>query len=320
LGLITPKESPDSNPLEHFDRTTPERQKISPQGHVLGDLIAKKSEAPDFGNEYHESDAASWEDIGSLCYQLKACSVTSTLWARARVFSRVDFQQFMFEPKPAEAQNIGGWDTHKITSLIELLNHRIRDVMLDRERIQLALALVRGTLMNHSTLGWPQGCMMEGISFFNKLDADIDVSALLDTLNIQMQVGNSVTSDTNMKGSSVTVSEDELQYTSGVRNQVLYRLGVALLSIGLWSKLDWEDVAAVRRKAAALDSLGKKFSHVVERLIYGDFGVDTVDLSDERLQVEILRAVIVPLERLAEWYRQTEPKEVAGARYTQLVR
>src|SRR5450432_1967202 len=121
----------------------------------------------------------------------------------------------MFEPKPAEALNPGGWDTHEITSLVELLNHRIPDGLFDSGRIELALALVRGTLMNYSTLGWPQGCVMEGISFFNKLDADVNVSALLNTLNIQMQVGNSLASDTNMEGSSVTVSEDELQYTFG---------------------------------------------------------------------------------------------------------
>src|SRR5271156_5850709 len=298
-------------PTESLD-LSPKRQKISPQGHVPGDFIAKKSEASDFGNEYHGSDAASSEDIGSLCRQLKACSVTSTPRARPRVFSYDDVQrreQFMFEPKPLEAQNLGDWDTHKITSLIELLNHPIRDVILDRERIQLALALVRGTLMNHSTLGWPKGCVMEGISFFNKLDADVDMSALLNTLNIQMQVGNSLASDTNMEGSSVTVSED---YNSGIRNQVLYRLGVALLSIGLWSKVGWEDVAAVRRKAAALDSLGKKFSHAVKRLIYSDFGADTVDLSNERLQVKIIRAVIVPLEGLAELHRQAEPERWPG--------
>jgi hypothetical protein len=312
---MTPNESADLNPLEHFDGPTPKRQKISPQGHVPGDFIAKKSEASDFGNEYHGSDAASSEDIGSLCRQLKAHSATSTPRARPRVFSYVHDQrpeQFMFEPKPAETQNLGGWDTHKATSLIELLNHRIRDVILDRERIQLALALVRGTLMNHSTLGWPQGCVMEGISFFKRLDADVDVSALLNTLNIQMHVGNSLAFDTNMEDSSVTVSEDELHNTLGIRNQVLYRLGVALLSIGLWSKVGWEDVAAVRRKAAALDSLGKKFSHAVVRLIYSDFGVDTVDLSNERLQVAIFRTVIVPLERLAELHRQAEPERWPG--------
>jgi hypothetical protein len=218
----------------------------------------------------------------------------------------------MFEPKALEAQNLEDWDSHKITSLIELLNHPIRDVILDRERIQLALALVRGTLMNHSTPGWPKGCVMEGISFFNKLDADVDVSTLLSTLNIQIQVGNSLASDTNMEDCSVVVSEDEWQYASGIRNPVLYRLGVALLSIGLWSKVGWEDVAAVRRKAAALDSLGRNFSNAVKRLIYGDFGVDTVDLSNDRLQVEILRSVIVPLQKLAELHRQAEPERWPG--------
>ena len=259
MGFTTSKESPDLNPFKHFDVPVPKRQKISPQGHVPGGFIAKKSEAFDFGNEYHGSEAVSSEDIGSLCRKFQACSVTSTPQADSRVFCYDDVQRrerFMFESKALEAQNLGDWDSHKITSLIELFNHPIRDVVLDRERIQLALALVRGTLMNHSTLGWPKGCVMEGISFFNKLDADVDVSTLLNTLNIQMQVGNSLASDTNMEDSSVAVAEDEWQYASGIRNQVLYRLGVALLSIGLWSKVGWEDVAAVRRKAAALDSLG----------------------------------------------------------------
>jgi hypothetical protein len=293
-------ESPDLDSSKHFDGPTSKRQKISSQGY----FIAEKSEASEFGNEYHGSDAASSEDMGSLCRQLEACSVTSTPQRR---------DKFMFEPKPAEALNLGGWDTYEITSLIELLNHQVRDVIKERGRIQLALALVRGTLMNHSTLGWPQGCVMEGISFFNKLDADVGVSALLNTLNIQMQVGNSLASDTNMEGNSVTVSEDELQYKFGIQNQVLYRLGVALLSIGLWSKVGWEDVEAVRRKADALDSLGgRAFRDAVKRLIRGNFSVDTADLSNERLQVEILRLVIVPLERLAQLFRQAEPESWPG--------
>jgi len=240
-------------------------------------------------NEQPKFAAAPVDDVQSLCQQLEDC----VLSPQVRYFSHIDHQgreRFQFE-----AKEIGDWETHRMLCAAELLRQPV-DMVLNRERIQLALALVRGTMVNHSSSAWPQGCVLEGLSFLQDPHAAVDVSAALSTLNIQVQVGKNDTVDMDMEEGSV-VSEEELQFTYGIQNQILYRLGVALLSIGLWTVIDWKDIAAVRRKAAALDSLGDKYQGVVKRLIWGNFGVDTTDLGDERLQAEILRTVIGPLEK-----------------------
>ncbi|KAL2200833.1 hypothetical protein P885DRAFT_19817, partial [Corynascus similis CBS 632.67] len=94
--------------------------------------------------------------------------------------------------------------------------------------------------------------------------------------------------------------EEELRDTYGIQNQTLYRLGVALLSIALWTKIDWRNIAAVRRKAAALTELGHVYRDAVNRLIWGNFGIYPPDLDSEDLRSEIIRTVIGPLERRAE--------------------
>ncbi|KAK0721115.1 hypothetical protein B0H67DRAFT_600367 [Lasiosphaeris hirsuta] len=128
---------------------------------------------------------------------------------------------------------------------------------------------------------------------------------------MQIRVGGGAMADTDMDGGSA-VFEDELKYKYGIRNQVLYRLGVALLSIGLWSQVRWEDIGVVRRKAAAFDSLGgKRYREALNKLVWGNFVVDTTDLNNERLQAEIHRAIIVPLERRAGLHRQSQERDYA---------
>jgi len=209
-------------------------------------------------------------------------------------------ERFQFEAKPQGPRLVENWDERQPTPLTQLLGCSPHSMVLDCERVQLALAILRATLMNHSTASWPEGCLLDSIALFPDVNGEIDLSSMLGTLNIPVTIGSGETADMDMDADSVAVSEEELQFTYGIRNLTLYRLGAAFLSIGLWSVVDWKDVAAVRRKAAALDSLGTKFRGAVERLLYGDFGVDTTDLNDERLQVEILRTVAAPLERRAK--------------------
>lgn len=244
-----------------------------------------------------EFAAAPMDDIQTLCEQLENCMLSP----HPRAFSHVDPQErerFQFE-----AKEIGNWETHRMCCATELLSQPV-DMVLNRERFQLALALVRATMVSHSSSAWPQGCVLEGISYLQDPQGGVDVSAALPTLNIQVEVGSSDTVDMDMEGGLIL--PEELEFTYGIQNQILYRLGVALLSIGLWARIDWKDIAGVRRKAAALDSLGEKYREVVKRLIWGNFGVDTTELGDERLQVEILRTVISPLEKRAAPRRRSQ--------------
>ncbi|KAK1829445.1 hypothetical protein QBC39DRAFT_356579 [Podospora conica] len=286
MGLLTP-DSLGRKSFDYPDGPPPKRQKR---------LSAQSQTRPD--------SASAVEDVASLCEDLVACSLGhSTEPAR---HTDVNQQRFEFEPKSSPVTSRVRWETSKMSSLADLLVCPVHDVILDRERILLALALVRGTLSNHSTEGWPKGCVLGGVGFLHDGTGEFDASAMLETLSMEIRVGGDGPTDTDMDGGSM-VSEDELKYTYGVRNQVLYRLGVALLSIGLWTRVRWEDVGMVRRKAEAFDSLGgKRYREAVRRLISGEFGVDTNSLDDERLQTEIHRTIIVPLEKRAGLHRQKQ--------------
>ncbi|KAK4451549.1 hypothetical protein QBC34DRAFT_57530 [Podospora aff. communis PSN243] len=278
LGLLTP-ESLSHASFEDLDGPSPKRKRLS------SGCQAPVREQP--------------REMASLCQQLQACSVASC----ARSLMYVDLQlreRVQFEAKPQEPEVAGDWDMRKPVPLTQLLGCSPHSIILDRERVQLALAVLRATLTNHSTPAWPEGCLLEGIALFQDEKGEINVSSMLNTLNIPVVIGGGDSPDMDMDAESVTVSEEELRFTYGIRNLTLYRLGTAFLSIGLWNAVDWKDVAAVRRKAAALDSLGTKFKDTVERLLYSNFGVDTTDLNDERLQVEILRTVVAPLEQRAK--------------------
>jgi len=225
----------------------------------------------------------------------------------------------------------------KSRPLSQLLCVKPHHVMLDRERIKLAAGLVRATLMAHSTPGWPglrdsqqlpPGCLLDQINFLSRGSADIsagidDIDSLLDTLNMPIAVGGysktltSSHSDTDMTdaadlnttaahtqnksadhSSNPISTEEDLKNTYGIRNLVLYRLGVALLSIALWKRIPWQDIASVRKKARALDWGGREYQCAVNKLINGDFGLGTgeLDLEDECVQIEIVKNIIGPLE------------------------
>ncbi|KAK4211001.1 hypothetical protein QBC37DRAFT_321169 [Rhypophila decipiens] len=235
-------------------------------------------------------------------------------------------------PTSSVLSAISTWDLHEITyrPLSYLWGYKPEYIMSRRDRIQLAATLVRVTLTAHSTAGWPGhqsasvGCILEGIYFLIEgsvvdKSTTITIQSLLNTLHIPVNVGNSLevmdndSSDTKMTDSGESVSprhakatsagtadsidpiEEELKFTFGVRNLVLYRLGVALLSIARWERIQWQDIASVRKKAAALDWGGKAYKTAVTSLINCDFGAGD-DLTKERLQFEVMRSVVGPLE------------------------
>ncbi|KAM7209960.1 hypothetical protein V8F06_014659 [Rhypophila decipiens] len=235
-------------------------------------------------------------------------------------------------PTSSVLSAISTWDLHEITyrPLSYLWGYKPEYIMSRRDRIQLAATLVRVTLTAHSTAGWPGhqspsvGCILEGIYFFIEgsvvdKSTTITIQSLLNTLHIPVNVGNSLevmdndSSDTKMTDAGESVSprhakatsagtadsidpiEEELKLTFGVRNLVLYRLGIALLSIARWERIQWQDIASVRKKTAALDWGGKAYKTAVTSLINCDFGAGD-DLNKERLQFEVMRSVVGPLE------------------------
>ncbi|KAI1439705.1 hypothetical protein F5Y02DRAFT_405043 [Annulohypoxylon stygium] len=84
----------------------------------------------------------------------------------------------------------------------------------------------------------------------------------------------------------------------GIRNLTLYLLGVALLQIGLWKEVAWENHEEVCSEVDNL-SLGKAYNDGVKKLIYCDFGLAKADFSDPELQSAIFYGLVRDLEHSA---------------------
>ncbi|KAF3065116.1 hypothetical protein GL218_01756 [Daldinia childiae] len=193
--------------------------------------------------------------------------------------------------------------------LFDFLGTPAYQVISDKDRIQLGITLVKSMLKYHSTLWWPQGLTLNQVYVF--CDETEDLSSSLDTVHLstELKAIPSAAEDTranitpqgeqnHIPNSLPLESVQEAMENYGIRNITLYALGVALLQIGLWERIAWEDHVQVRRKAARLSYLGKRFRNATKRLIDCDFGLATEQLEDPGLQDAIFSCVVGDLESL----------------------
>ncbi|KAI0126422.1 hypothetical protein BJ170DRAFT_405549 [Xylariales sp. AK1849] len=174
----------------------------------------------------------------------------------------------------------------KVTSLFDTLKIPVYNIISDRDRIKLAILLLKSALKHHSTPWWPKGCTMQQVFFFQLGGAD---ALSLDTLHLATQfhqTRSQLGHDSELDVGSTGVNyfpDEEVQFAMenhGIRNLALYNLGVALLQIGLWDSIPWEDHVQVRRKTARLSYLGRQYRDATKKLIDCDFGLAIEDLHD----------------------------------------
>lgn len=200
-------------------------------------------------------------------------------------------------------------DPTHTTPLSEILNLPKFDAFADKGRVRMAITLAKSMLKFHSTPWWPRGETLKQVHIFK--DRDLDLLPCLDTLHLSLELtqrsstmGNTSTAlalqnETN-NGSNSSLS-DSIRYAMedhGIRNLTLYGLGVALLQIGLWEHVPWEDHVQVRRKVARLSHLGKGYRDATKKLIYCDFGLAIEQLDDPQLQSAIFSHVVGELESI----------------------
>lgn len=334
-GLLTPDS--ETRTFEDLDIRSPKRPRLSPQPVIpptcppaqqgLG-LLSANNSLPSLCKQLETATINPNHHDTLICAD-----------ARHQEFYKFETRQVQSITPSSKTPNIfttiSTWDLHETKSfpLSQLLAFKPEYVMLHQERIRLAAGLVRATLMAHSTPGWPGqqnhhqlplGCLLEQISFLSQESADIsagvNIDSLLNTLNIPITVGSSTqasktipssNSDAEMTdagdinkstdhSSDPVSSEEDLKNTYGIPNLILYRLGVALLSIALWKPIPWQNITSVRRKARALDWGGSDYKCAVLKLINGDFGLGRgdLDLEKEDVQIEIVRNIVGPLDSI----------------------
>lgn len=98
----------------------------------------------------------------------------------------------------------------------------------------------------------------------------------------------------NLDGMKQAVEDAKMEY--GIRNLTLWSLGIILLQIGMWSKIDEpENIPGIRRLSSQVCSLGPRYRDLTKKCLNCDFGCGE-DLSEPRLQQAVYEGLICELE------------------------
>ncbi|KAK4445572.1 hypothetical protein QBC34DRAFT_441598 [Podospora aff. communis PSN243] len=161
-------------------------------------------------------------------------------------------------------------------------------------QLRLALQLASAVLKFSSTPWLNDLWTVRDVAFFQQ---GTDLVSSLRTLHFSTEWAHG----DQFQGSLMDVESaspnliEEAQFKHGVRNVMLYSLGVALLAVGRWENVDPGDVEGVRRLASQPCFLGPKYRELTERVIDCDFGQGK-DLRKPKLQEAVYESVILELE------------------------
>ncbi len=163
------------------------------------------------------------------------------------------------------------------------------------DQLRLALRIASAVLKLNSTPWLSQHWSLHDLSFFQK---GSDLPNSLGSLHISLELAKetteqSTTMDVDMDNPTSAFVNSGIAH--GIRNLTLYNLGVALLSIARWSKIDPYQVLHVERIASQSCPLGPRYQELTQKALHCDFGHGK-DLRKPKLQEAVYNSVIEKLE------------------------
>lgn len=191
--------------------------------------------------------------------------------------------------------------SQKAIAMDEVLDDSSRDFFSTLDRLRLARSLVTAVLKFHSTPWLSEFWRLRDLAFFKAHQSE-EVSEALRTLHLGVEVTqHQLYSMEDVQASSDSlapsqISEDERLYC-GIDNSTLHSLGVALLQIDRWTRVEPEDVLKVRKMALRASSLGPRYNEITQKCLRCDFGYGS-DLTKPRLQEAVYENVIGALETM----------------------
>ncbi|KAM0279452.1 hypothetical protein ACHAQH_004613 [Verticillium albo-atrum] len=175
------------------------------------------------------------------------------------------------------------------------------------DRLKLARCLVSAVLKFHSTPWLRDTWQLQDLSIFPTDNEDLAKS--LSTLHVgvgfaQRHAQRPVID--SMEGVQCTedattgnVGEYE-KLLCGIGNMALHSLGVALLQIDRWTRLEVEtldDIVKIRKMSTESFSLGPQYGEITRKCLRCDFGYGD-DLSKPRLQEAVYGSLVGVLEKM----------------------
>ncbi|KAF6784169.1 hypothetical protein CSOJ01_15785 [Colletotrichum sojae] len=189
----------------------------------------------------------------------------------------------------------------KAITMDEVLDDSSKDFFSTVDRLKLAQSLVSAVLKFHSTPWLGDFWRLRNLAFF-KSSRDEEVSEALRTLHVGIEVAQrQVDSMEDVQSSAdcssfSQVSEDERLFC-GIDNLTLHSLGVALLQIDRWTRVEPGDVLKVRKMALRSSSLGPRYQEITQKCLRCDFGYGA-DLTKPRLQEAVYDNVVCSLQKM----------------------
>jgi hypothetical protein len=261
-----------------------------------------RTPSPDFGSCSASCDLRCSKDI---CSDLAKKSVASSpdpgclghIDTRSDESFRHSFYPLKNSFCPDASQGIiNEGDIATMDQILDLSAEEYFDMV---DRLRLARLLVSAVLKFHSTPWMAELWRLKDLSFFQNGE---DIKAALRTLHLGVEFAQQKLTECNMDGVLLTpasstisqVNEDE-RLSCGINNMTLHSLGVALLQIDRWTRIEPEDVLKVRKLAVRGSTLGPRYQELTHKCLSCDFGYGS-DLKRPQLQKAVYDNVVGVLE------------------------
>jgi hypothetical protein len=155
-------------------------------------------------------------------------------------------------------------------------------------QLRLALQLTMAVLNFSSTPWMSDVWTVQDVAFFRRNE---NLMSSLDTLHLNAELAHQQA----CQGGALMGADAQDKH--GIRNMMLYSLGVALLAIGRWERVEPQDVQEVRRMVSQPSYLGPRYKELTEKVLDCDFGQGK-DLEKPKLQEAVYESVILELETM----------------------
>ncbi|RTE81252.1 hypothetical protein BHE90_004237 [Fusarium euwallaceae] len=204
-------------------------------------------------------------------------------------------------------------------ALDEIIKTSRRDLINPIDKLRLARILVSAALKFYSTPWLDDIWQLRDLSM--SVDDIEDLSKSIHNMHLSAELGKTrmvqmedvQTVATPNSHAAEDDARDDEEIRCNIKCRPLWSLGVALLQIDHWAKIDLGDVVAVRRAAARTSQISPKYRELTQRCLECDFGRRRgQDLSKSPLHQAVYKVVLGELDRLLSLKEQEmSPMEVS---------
>ncbi|KAL2672471.1 hypothetical protein Neosp_013182 [[Neocosmospora] mangrovei] len=271
-----------------------------------------KDFAPKTGSQLIHQASRDLRSSGDICFKLTGtppAQTASSSGSALHCFGHLDctrqrdnFRHVFYPSCPGPNRH----DTeYSPMALDEIITTSRRDLINPIDKLRLARMIVSAALKFYSTPWLNDVWQLRDLSM--SVDDIEDLSQSIHNMHLSAELGQTrlvqmEDAQTMMTPTSQVAegdARDDEEVRCNIKCRPLWSLGVALLQIDHWTKIDLGDVLAVRRAAARTSQISPKYRELTQRCLECDFGRRRgQDLSRSPLHQAVYKVVLGELDRL----------------------